>query len=85
MLKNYKTFKKFRYLSLEKRQEIIDDSRLKQYCNNGISKNHKSFKKFPQKIDSETVTKENDKEMPKEVSKKKDTCFQKKDRQLLTI
>ena len=30
-----------------------------------------SFKKFPQKIDSETVTKENDKEMPKEVSKKK--------------
>ena len=28
----------------EKRQEVIDQLRLKQ-CNDGISKNHKSFKK----------------------------------------
>ena len=37
----------------------------------GYQKITKVSKNSPQKIDSETVTKENDKEMPKEVPKKK--------------
>ena len=37
----------------------------------GYRKITKVSKNSPQKIDSETVTKENDKEMPKEVPKKK--------------
>ena len=36
---------KGKYVSPEEIQEIIDELRLKQYSN-GISKNHKSFKKF---------------------------------------
>ena len=43
-----KEIPKERYISPEERQEIIDELRLKQY-NNGISKNHKSFKKFTRK------------------------------------
>ena len=43
-----KEIPKERYISPEERQEIIDKLRLKQY-NNGISKNHKSFKKFTTK------------------------------------
>ena len=43
-----KEIPKERYISPEERQEIIDELRLKQY-NNGISKNHKSFKKFTTK------------------------------------
>ena len=43
-----KEIPKERYISPEERQEIIDELRLKQY-NNGISKNHKSFKKFTAK------------------------------------
>ena len=37
------------YISLEERQEIIDELRLKQY-NNEIPKNHKSFKKLTEKL-----------------------------------
>ena len=40
---------KERYASSEKRQEIIDDMRLKKQYNNGTPKNHKSFKKFTTK------------------------------------
>ena len=40
-----KEIPKERYISPEKRQENIDELRLKQY-NNGVSKNYKSFKKF---------------------------------------
>ena len=43
-----KEIRKERFISSEKRQEIIDELRLKQY-NNGISKNHKSFKIFATK------------------------------------
>ena len=36
---------KNRYISLEERQEIIDDLRLVKQDNNGISKNRKFFRK----------------------------------------
>ena len=36
-----KEIPKERYISPDKRQEIIDDLRLIQQCNNGISKNNK--------------------------------------------
>ena len=39
---------KERYISPEERQEITDELRIKYY-NNGISKSHKSFKKFTTK------------------------------------
>ena len=39
---------KRRYISPEERQEIIDELRL-NYYNNGISKNHRSFKNFTRK------------------------------------
>ena len=45
---NDKEIPKERYISSEERQDIIDELRLKLY-NNGISKNHKSFKKFTTK------------------------------------
>ena len=45
---NDKEIPKERYISPEKRQEIINELRLKQY-NNGISKNYRSFKKFTKK------------------------------------
>ena len=41
----------------------------------GYRKITKVSKNSPKKIDSETVTKENDKEMPKEVPKKKRYMF----------
>ena len=43
-----KEIPKERYVSPEERQEIIDEQRLKQY-NVAMSKNKKSFKKFPTK------------------------------------
>ena len=43
-----KKYVKNQYVSPEERQEIIDKLRLKQQ-NNGISKNHKSFKNFSTK------------------------------------
>ena len=45
---NDKEITKEKCISPEERQEIIDEQRLKQH-NNGISKNHKSFKKFTAK------------------------------------
>ena len=41
---NGKELPKERYVSLEERQQIIDDLRLLQQCNNGISKNNKFAK-----------------------------------------
>ena len=43
-----KEMPKRRYISPEERQEIIDELRL-NYYNNGISKNHRSFKNFTRK------------------------------------
>ena len=52
-------------ISPEKRHRTIDKLKLKQY-NNGISKNHK-VSKTSQQNNSETVTNENDEEIPKEI------------------
>ena len=62
-----KEIPKERYISLEERQGINDKLRLKQF-NNGITKNHKSFKKLTTSI-SETVTSDNDKGISKEIHK----------------
>ena len=45
---NHKEIPKERYISTEKGKELTEDLRLKWY-NNGISKYHKSFKKFTTK------------------------------------
>ena len=58
------------YLSPEKIQKAIDDLRLKEQYNNGICKNHKSFKKFTKNC-SKTVTNKNGKEIPKEIPKER--------------
>ena len=60
-----KEISKERYVSPEKRQEIIDELRLEQY-DNGISKNNK-VSKNSQQNNSQPVTNENDKEISKEI------------------
>ena len=60
-----KEIPKEKYISPEKRQEITDALRLKQY-NYGISKEITKVSKNSQQNNTEAVTNENDKEIPKE-------------------
>ena len=48
---------------MKERRVIIDKLRLKQYYNNGISKNHKSYKRKSRQNNTKTVTNEKDKEI----------------------
>ena len=51
--------------------------RIKQ-CNNGISKYHKSFKKYSKQNNSVTVTNENDRRIPKERTRERHIFPEKK-------
>ena len=62
---HYKEILKEKYLSLQERQEIIYELRLKQY-NDGVSKKKARVSKNSRQNNSEKVTNESDKEMSKE-------------------